>query len=207
MPQKVKYPRTYHLPWSPGLQNDDKKMETTSYLEGQNIVVTEKSDGENTSMYRDHIHARSLDSGYHESRDAVKKIWGDIKHNIPENFRVCGENMYAKHSIFYDNLESYFLVFSVWDGLTCLSWEDTLEWIELLGLSSVTVLYQGIYDENVLQGLYKDSMEGYVVRVTDSFEHSEFPVKAGKFVRKGHVQTSEHWMSQAIVKNEVKNET
>jgi hypothetical protein len=42
----TKYPRTYHLPFSPGLQNDDRVIETLGGLIGQEVIVTEKMYGE-----------------------------------------------------------------------------------------------------------------------------------------------------------------
>ncbi|MFT5465446.1 MAG: hypothetical protein ACI8UO_000541 [Verrucomicrobiales bacterium] len=57
----IKYPRTLHLPWSPGSTNDDCFLNGVSHFEGREVVVTEKLDGENTSMYRGGIHARTLD--------------------------------------------------------------------------------------------------------------------------------------------------
>lgn len=70
----VKYPRTYHLPWSPGLTDDDRMLPSTKVFEGKQVVVTEKMDGENTTMYRDYMHARSLEEEHHESRCWVKKF-------------------------------------------------------------------------------------------------------------------------------------
>jgi hypothetical protein len=202
--EKVKYPRTYHLPWSPGLQNDDRRIETLEFLEKAEVVVTIKWDGENTSFYRDFVHARSLDSGHHESRDAVKNIWGAVRYDIPEGFRICGENLYAKHSIGYDNLESYFLGFGVWDRMTCLSWKETKEWLSLLGLSIAPVIYEGLYNEDALRNLVNSHDEGFVVRVKESFTYDEFAFKVAKYVRSNHVQTSEHWMSQKIEPNKLK---
>jgi hypothetical protein len=59
---RIKYPRTPHLPWSPGATSDDIYQGNTSYFENKVVVVTEKMDGENTSIYRDFVHARSIDS-------------------------------------------------------------------------------------------------------------------------------------------------
>ena len=206
MSVRIKYPRTYHFPWSPGLQNDDRRLETTDFFMGQEIVVTTKMDGECTTIYQDHIHARSIDSGYHESRDYVKGVWGRIKSDIPEGFRVCGENLYAQHSIPYDNLEDYFLGFSVWNGDICLGWNETQEWFSLLGIESVPVLYEGIYDEDFLRSLDIGDTEGYVVRLREPFTYEEFNVKVGKYVRKNHIQTSEHWMTQKVVPNKLKGD-
>lgn len=207
---EIKYPRTYHLPWSPGLTNDDRVMPYTRRLEDGSVIVTEKMDGENTTMYSDFIHARSIDSGNHPSRDRVKAIWGKIKHDIPQGWRLCGENLYAKHSIAYENLPGYFLLFSVWNEKNvCLSWDETLEWAELLGLPTVTPFFRGVFGKEVVQNAWKAftagrESEGYVVRRTDSFHYSEFREMVGKYVRKGHVHTHGHWMRQQVVPNRLR---
>ena len=66
---RVKYPRTAHLPWSPGATADDIYQGKLSSFEGKYVVVTEKMDGENTTLYRDYMHARSVDSRFHPSRN------------------------------------------------------------------------------------------------------------------------------------------
>ena len=206
----VKYPRTYHLPWSPGFNSDDRVMESTSCFEGKEVVVTVKLDGENCSMYQDHIHARSLDSNNHPSRTWVKNYHSQICGDIPDGWRVCGENLYAKHSIEYNNLPTYFLVFSIWnDKNMCLSWENTKEWCELMGLQMVPVIYEGIWDEDKIKTLYKethggDPMEGYVVRVKESFFYKDFKICMGKYVRKNHVTTHGHWMRSRLTLNGIK---
>ena len=45
---KVKYPRTHHLPWSEGMHDDDRMLSSTKVFENQRVIVTEKMDGENT---------------------------------------------------------------------------------------------------------------------------------------------------------------
>lgn len=99
MENRFKYPRTPHLPWSPGFTADDLRNKTTALFDGKEVVVTEKMDGENTTMYRDYIHARSVDGRSHPSRAWVKQLHGRICFDIPEGWRFCGENMYAQHSI------------------------------------------------------------------------------------------------------------
>lgn len=208
----VKYPRTYHLPWSPGLTKDDRQHRDMSNFQGREVVMTLKMDGENTTMYQDHIHARSVDSGGHLSRNWVKGFHAQRQGDIPHEWRICGENLYAKHSIAYDKLPSYFLGFSVWnDRNECLSWDETLEWFDLLDIIPVAVLYRGIYDEKRIKDLEKDfdfdRDEGYVLRVTDSLSYGEFRNCVGKFVRKDHVQTAKHWFrGQVITPNKLKNE-
>ena len=124
----IKYPKTLHIPWSLGVNSDDKMLKTTSQFDGRRVIVSEKMDGENTTMMNDSFYARSLDSNNHPSRNFVKGIWGDIRHEIPNGFRICGENLYAQHSLRYENLPSYFMVFSIWDKEKCLSWDETIEY-------------------------------------------------------------------------------
>lgn len=204
---RMKYPRTFHAPFSPGVQSDDKVIKTTRQFEGRRVILTEKMDGENTTMYRDGIHARSLDSAHHESRDWVKRIWSEIAWNIPDGFRVCGENLFARHSIAYDNLESYFYVFSIWNQRTCFSWDDTVLYAELLELPLVRVIYDGVYDEKVIRDLCDNidtnRVEGAVLRLADSFDYDEFDQCVMKYVRKGHVQTDNHWMHSTVIPNKL----
>jgi hypothetical protein len=206
-----KYPRTYHLEWSPGLQNDDRRQEDYSeFIESEaGIVVSVKMDGENTNMYADKIHARSIDSKDHPTRHYVKGIWGSIRYRIPTGWRICGENLYGKHSIFYENLESYFQVFSVWDETnTCLDYGTTIEFCNELALVHVPVIYMGKYDEKLLRELPNtpamDGHEGYVIRTYNSFKFEDFNKHVAKYVRKNHVQTDEHWMFQEVVPNKLK---
>lgn len=204
---RVKYPRTYHFPWSENLINDDRMLGSLAGLEGQGVVGTVKMDGENTSLYRDGVHARSLDYNQHPSRNAIKELHGRIGKEIPEGWRICGENLFAKHSIYYANLPDLFLVFSIWNEKNvCLSWQETEEWCQLLDLHTVPVIYLGMWDEEKIKSLYSpfygnDPMEGYVIRVAGEIRYSEFKSKVGKFVRKNHVQTDRHWMKEAVIPN------
>jgi hypothetical protein len=204
---QVKYPRTYHLPWSQGMSDDDRMMPSLDHLSGQPVIITEKMDGENTTFYQDYIHARSIDGRDHVSRHWVKNFWADRASSIPSGWRICGENLFAKHSIGYSDLPSYFLGFSVWDERnTCLSWDATLEWLELLGIQPVRTVWRGLFDEKKIRTLWDDSQwsesEGYVVRVDRAFFYSEFRHVVGKFVRAGHVQTTKHWMhGQKVERN------
>ena len=114
--QKLKYPRTPHLPDSAGVTEDDIIIDTSSVFQNIDVVVTEKMDGENTTLAKDYYHARSLDTSDHPSRSWIKNYWASIRYDIPDGFRICGENLYARHSIPYTNLPSFFLGFSLWEG-------------------------------------------------------------------------------------------
>lgn len=206
---RVKYPRTYHLPWSPGITSDDKIIKSLDFLLTCEIVITEKKDGENTTLYSDGMHARSLDSRHHESRNWVKQFQAQIGHMIPEGWRVCGENLYALHSISYTDLLSYFYGFSVWDDRNVsLSWDDTLEWFGLLDIVPVPTLYRGPFDidkiKEIVAKLDLTTQEGVVIRSTGEIKYDDFSKLACKWVRPNHVQTDEHWTVKKIVPNKLK---
>ncbi|MFE5841432.1 RNA ligase family protein [Streptomyces niveus] len=200
---RTAYPRTVHVAWSPGVGSDDVRGGDLDGLRGREVVVTEKMDGENTTLYRDGLHARSLDSGHHPSRAWVKALQGRIGALIPDGTRVCGENLYARHSIAYEELESWFYGFSVWDGEWCLGWDETVRVLRRLGIPAPRVLWRGVFDERALRGLKLDParQEGYVVRTVDGFVREEFGRRLAKWVRPHHVQTDTHWMHAAVVEN------
>jgi hypothetical protein len=207
MNSRYKYPRTPHLKWSPGRSADDVELASTEAFEGREVVVTVKLDGENTTLYRDYLHARSLDSSSHESQAWVRALQATVGHLIPEGWRIAGENLYAKHSIHYRNLDTYFYIYSIWDEKNrALSWDETEEWAALLGLQTVPVLYRGPWDETLIRNLVADThdgdpCEGYVVRTAAGFDYPEFRTHVAKFVRAGHVTTDQHWKSQAVTPN------
>lgn len=204
----VKYHRTYHVPWSEGMNDDDRQHPDMGFFKDKRIVVSVKMDGSNCSLYKDYIHGRSIEPlDNHPCNNWVKNFWSTIRFDIPDGWRICGENMFAVHSIKYDNLESYFLGFSIWNEKNeCLSWDETKFWFEMLGVKHVPILYDGVYDEEKIKSLWDDkkwqTMEGYVVRNHDSFIYQKFRHNVAKFVRKGHVQTNKHWKTgQAMTKN------
>ena len=203
----IKYPRTYHLPWS-NLLKDDRMLKDDSAFYGKSVVVTLKMDGENTTMYNDYIHARSVDGNTHESRNWVKGLWSKIGYQIDENMRLCGENLYAVHSIRYQELKSFFMLFSIWIDNRCLSWSETVEFAAILGLETVPVIYQGIYDKDKITEAFKPfkkAHEGYVVRVSDEFSYNAFRMSVAKYVspefRVTLNQSHGAWISKKIEKN------
>ncbi|MEC4087184.1 RNA ligase family protein [Pseudoalteromonas rubra] len=201
---RYKYPRTPHLPWSLGATSDDLRQGSVMQFEGKKVVVTEKMDGENTTLYADYLHARSIDSRFHPSRAWVKSLQGKIGYQIPRGWRICGENLYARHSIEYSNLKSFFLAFSVWnDRNICLSWQDTQLFLKQLGLASPKVLYSGLWCETQIRQIKLDlhKQEGYVVRLADSFHYEDFAQSVAKWVRADHVTTDTHWMHSEVVPN------
>lgn len=196
------------------INNHTKKYDITTPKNhnffANNILV------HNSNLYNDYYHARSLMCDNHPSRSWMRNFHSQIKNDIPKGYRFCGENLYAKHSIEYKNLESYFYLFSIWnDKNECLSWDETVEWAELFEpkLTTVPVLYRGIWDEKLIKGLYKEysddgnMMEGYVVRLTSRFSYNQFSSSVAKYVSDNFkISTNHHWKYEQIIKNELKKD-
>lgn len=211
-----KYPRTYHIPWSPGATSDDKKLDVQWFYAngwaGSEIVITEKMDGENTCFTRNDVFSRSHSTPTRSpwSRnlwDTDGLLWR-IKNEIGEDEYVYGENLYGEHSIHYDNLPDYFFMFGarvmnehqdVW-----YPWDDVEYMAELMGVKTVPVLYKGrIESEPQLRRMIEQFMsepstfgkekEGVVIRKVQGFDNQDFSKNVCKFVRENHVQTDEHW--------------
>lgn len=206
----TKYPRTFHLPWSPGRTTDDKVLTSIAHFEGKRVIASIKMDGENCTAYSDgHVHARSIDSAGGTDRAWVKTFLNqNVCFNLPSGWRICGENLWARHSIAYDELESFFLGFSLWtEENICLSWDETIEFFKDLNVKPVKVIHDGIFDEEVLRNLHKtldpSKDEGYVVRLADSFAYEDFGKSVAKFVRANHVQTDKHWRHSEIKPNKM----
>ncbi|MEU4559611.1 RNA ligase family protein [Actinoplanes sp. NPDC023936] len=193
----MKYPRTFHLPDSPGATSDDRVQHDLSWLDGE-LVVTEKMDGGNLTFTRDTMFARSLDSGTQPWDRPAKALWAMTAHRIPDDWRVCGESMWARRSIAYRDLPGVFLVFGIWDETdTLLGWDDTVDWAKRLELPMVPVLYRGgsLSEARAAWAARRDAecSEGFVVRAAGRIPGTEFDRKVLKWVRPGHVRTDASW--------------
>ncbi len=120
-----------------------------------------------------------------------------------------GKDLYAIHSLQYKKLESYYYVFGVRVKDEWLAWDDVQEWGYLLDLPIVPELFKGQTNDikkttielcknlSTLDGYDTKTnlpvMEGLVCRRKESFKNDMFPLYLNKMVRKGHVNTDEHW--------------
>ena len=200
-----KYGRTFHLPISPGATSDDKIMPSVNGLMVDDLVVTEKMDGENTTIHRAGSYARSPDSRYHPSRDWLKAFAAGITPYLDEGERIVGENLYARHSVAYDALPSYFLGFAWIIGDEVQAWDLTLARFDELGIRPVPTLYRGPYRNGLFDDLANsldlNRQEGFVARIANAFAETSMPESVGKYVREGHVQSEVHWMKAALIPN------
>lgn len=207
----MKYPRTYHLPWSPGATSDDKKLSDGWFeaYRGKEIVITEKLDGENTCMTSRDVYARSHGAPTRSSWsrnlwDSSDGLYWRVRGLIGEGELVFGENLYGVHSIKYDALPAYWHMFAASDGERWYSWDEVREFAEMLGVPTVPELWRGAVEtEEDLKMLvlkfaaepsrYGPEREGAVVRTADGFPVKDFPKHVCKYVRARHVRTDEHW--------------
>lgn len=216
----MKYPRTYHFPFSPGATNDDKVLQNIDHLLNVPLIITEKMDGSNVCLSKEGCFARSHNGPpTHRSFGRYKALHASIKHLIPNNLSLYGEWCFAKHSIYYDKLPAFFLLFGIKDTNGWGSWSGVEYWAKNLGLVTVPVIHHNITFETVgsLESFITGeatkvsecgvTREGVVVRfrmgLPPDADFSQFIVK---WVRKDHVQTSDHWKHQEIVRNQLRNE-
>lgn len=207
MEDNKKYPRTFHVPTSPGKCSDDKvaSMDIVEKVLSEEIVITEKLDGENTTLTFGGVYARSHATYTTSSWSTeVRTLQRLIKQDIEEDISLFGENMEGIHSIEYEKLDSYFYLFGLRKNSTISNWKEVEEIAFLLDLKLVPVLFKGkLKDykelETLIQQFTKEgsklggTMEGIILRPTREFEENEFTNNVFKWVRKNHVNTSTHW--------------
>jgi hypothetical protein len=138
----------------------------------------------------------------------MEKWW-----QLPDNVRICGENVYAQHSIAYKDLSSYFYCFSMWLNDWCYSWDETVRECERLDIEMVPVIFRGTYNVTAIMRAFQEyvrksenDVEGFVVRVAGAFTVDEFEKSVAKFVRKNHVTTDQHWMMKEVVPNQLRED-
>jgi len=160
MEKIFKYPRTPHLQGS-GLQPDDDRNTVTPYsqLAGRYLVIEEKMDGANCGIsfnpsgeLKLQSRGHFLTGGQRERQFDLLKSWAtryahELWELLGERYILYGEWLYAKHTIFYDQLPHYFLAFDLFDKQTG-TFLSTARRKEMLKsapfIASVHILYEGM---------------------------------------------------------------
>ncbi|MBO0949376.1 RNA ligase family protein [Fibrella forsythiae] len=211
-----KYGRTYHYPFSPGTTSDDRINHQFADDLGSitDLIHTEKLDGENNCLSRHGVFARSHAAPTLSPwTSSIRQRWQTIRHDLG-NLEIFGENLFAIHSIAYQRLDQHFFVFGVRELGMWLSWEETQLYAQLLDLPTVPVLARSraplradAVEADVLTLVAQPSVfgsvdvytgqpctrEGVVSRDAGAYSIADFPNRVFKYVRKGHVQTDQHW--------------
>ncbi|KKQ99976.1 MAG: hypothetical protein UT24_C0019G0016 [Candidatus Woesebacteria bacterium GW2011_GWB1_39_12] len=212
---RFKYPRTFHMPFSPGALSDDKKLKDCSQFEGKEVVIFVKIDGENFQVYSDgYMHARSLSKPNHPSQAWAKNYLSQRAYLIPEGWRLSCENVYAEHSIHYSNLDNYVYLFAIWNERNeVLPFDELVEWSELLDITLCPVLWRGIWDEEIVRNIYRskynlDDMEGWVSWTTHGFHYKDFHKNVAKYVQSGWSENIKHggihWRDKPVIPNRLR---
>ncbi len=122
-----KYCRSLHAHISLGTTSDDRFMPpgyVAAFAEKENLILTEKLDGQNNCFNKYGVFARSHTAPtIHPWDKPMRERWELIRHDL-KDLEIFGENMYGIHSIAYHQLESYYYVFAVREKDRWLSWEE-----------------------------------------------------------------------------------
>jgi hypothetical protein len=215
MSQSRKYSRTYHYPFSPGTTSDDRinHQYWEQITQIDELVHTEKLDGENTCLNQYGVFARShVAPTRHPWAAYLRERWQLIRDDLGE-LEIFGENLYAVHSIEYEELEAHFFVFAIREGDRWLSWEEVTFYAALLDFPTVPMLEGPVaecretFEAEILErvedpGTFGSrdahtgepcTMEGIVTRNAAGFATDAFRANVFKYVRANHVHTDEHW--------------
>lgn len=154
----LKYPRTPHLEGS-RLQKGDSDKDQVPYTDiaSKYIVLEEKVDGANAGIsFSDagdlllQSRGHYLTGGGRENQFALFKSWATHHQDIflerlEDRYIVYGEWMFAKHTMYYDQLSHMFQEFDVWDKERKMFLSTAARRVLLAGLpiESVPVLHEG----------------------------------------------------------------
>ena len=179
-----KYPRTPHLEGS-RLQPGDEDLSRIPFVSivGKEIVVEEKCDGANSAISFDadgslllQSRGHYLTGGYREKHYNLMKQWANQHQDafyavLGLRYIMYGEWMYAKHTVFYDNLPHYFLEFDVYDRATKQFLDTASRGVLLANLPIVSVpvlkigAFKHLSELTALLGQSKFIKEGHLERL------------------------------------------
>lgn len=206
----AKYPRTPHLPFSPGVHRDDRQWAHSNTLVGRSVVVTEKLDGSGVCLAAENLYARSrASSPNHPSFAALWPVYHQVRAALVhrEHLSLFGEWCFAVHAVWYPQMPvgGWLRLFAVRDerDQSWLSFNQVREVAAVVGVPVVPVDAEVVVEsaqhleEVVLEVAGRPSAfgpvrEGVVVRNADGFSDEEFGENVAKWVRRDHV-AGEHW--------------
>lgn len=160
----IKYPKTKHLQGSNLQIGDDRCKTPISAIFGKHVVIEEKMDGSNSAVSFSEDGDLLVQSRGHYLGDGKTKPHFDMLLATANRYRdqlfdmldtryiMYGEWLYAKHTIFYNFLPSYFMEFDIYDRET----ETFLDTPSRLSITTsvtgfdvvpVNVIYSGIVDD------------------------------------------------------------
>lgn len=214
-----RFPHTPHIAWlGMGMPRGDKLLslkEIEELLSGE-VIIEEKIDGANIGFSLDEkgeiqVQNRGayLEQPYRGQFSRLNGWLGQfgylMKPNLTENLIVFGEWCAARHTIQYNHLSDFFLLFDIYDKVEKKFWSVSRRnaWSQKVGIQTVPQITKGSYSSDSLQDLLHSTQslfregppEGIVVRNDDTLWNRI----RGKLVQAEFVQTIEtHWSSRQI---------
>lgn len=222
-----RFPHTPHVAWlGEGAPRDDKVLSPAevSSLLSREVRVEEKLDGANLGIslgtdgtWRAQNRGQYLLEPYSGQFSRLaswlgKHAW-QWREQVDSNLILFGEWCAARHSLDYDSLLDWFLLFDVYDRQKHKFWSAKRRDIlaDALRIATVPTLFQGKADLKRLKMLVNESasryrqgpLEGIIVR-RDSEDWCE---ERAKLVRAEFTQViSKHWRSRSIEWNRLQSE-
>jgi hypothetical protein len=193
----IKYPRTHHIEGSKS-QPGDEGLKNIAFKNIQNryLVIEEKMDGANSGIsFSDSgellLQSRGhfLVGGYRERHFNLLKTWAETHKNtlyqlLGKRYIMFGEWLYAKHTIFYNQLPHYFLEFDILDKkngnfLSTKKRKTLLQNYPII--SSVKIIFEGkLNDQKKLTNLINDSFfinNNYLIKLESLAEKLKYDYK------------------------------
>jgi len=220
-----KFPRTPHLVWlGESSPRGDKVMAAAEAREWlrRSMSVEEKVDGANLGLsVRADGRLRAQSRGHYlEARAAGQwqQLWRWLAQH-EERLRAClapetiafGEWCFAEHSVFYDSLPDWFLLFDVYDRRQGRFWSRVRrdELARNAGLWTAPLVASGVLSLPALKRLPVTSRLGRMPAegVCLRWDDGDWLVARAKVVRPGWVMGSdEHWSSGALKTNRLRDD-
>jgi ATP-dependent RNA circularization protein (DNA/RNA ligase family) len=225
MVEFFRFPTTPHLAWLSvdAPPRGDKVLSATDVeevLSGE-VIVEEKVDGANLGIslapegqLRIQNRGQYIESPFHGQFSRLQ-AWLEqhgprLSDAIPQGIVVFGEWCAAKHSLSYDMLPDWLLVFDVYDRAERRFWSSGRRnrLAARLGLATVPQIFRGETDLAALQQLLDvrmstlraGPMEGVIVRS----ESTDWCTRRAKLVRGDFTQAiGEHWSRRSIEWNRI----
>jgi ATP-dependent RNA circularization protein (DNA/RNA ligase family) len=216
-----KYPHVPHLMWlgaAPAREDKVLSQEEAKDLLRDTVVVEEKVDGANLGVWIDpsgqvRLQNRggiveSFTGQFRRLRDWLALHESDIRSRLAPNLIVFGEWCALAHSVNYDQLPDWWLLFDVYDREARRFWsvQRRDDWAAQVGVCTVPLVGRGHYSVTALQALVETRksslrngfMEGVVVRV----EEDGWLTSRAKLVRGDFVQSIDvHWRNKLARSN------
>ena len=228
---EIRFPRTFNV-YSGRDEHDyrdDLLMtpEATSTLFQYEIIVQEKIDGANLGLFLDDdgytIHAvkrnteinlQHPEKQFRRLGDWINMNYGDIRDILESGKVIFGEWLYARHSVVYDRLPSYFLCFDIYNlaEQKFYAQHEVERILQGTAIRHNPVVFRGTVESiEELEDMIGPSqfgpgqMEGVYIRIDDE----QFNESRCKLVHRDFIQTLEEegrFDARPIVKNISLNE-